>query len=250
MYLFSLVFILLTVFGLFAEIVALQNNRFAAMKTGGAQQMLTWHTAAVMAARYSVGGAEIFANWGPAAGGGPCTIQTDTSPPPPTPLPGTIRCRDYRDLPAPPFQAYLDALNVSATQTINLLPVNYDKANLHFDTIILTDASGTNTRLAVTFIGPAAAVNGSLNVPVAPVGMTTTQLYRQLLRMNVDKFGFGYVINNQLQPASELSDTYGTNNSGSTASGSYTLPPAVVFDATTNPTGPIRSGALALFTPL
>jgi hypothetical protein len=50
MYLFSLLLILLTILGLFTQILAQQNSRFSAMKTGGAQQMLVWHSAVLAAA--------------------------------------------------------------------------------------------------------------------------------------------------------------------------------------------------------
>jgi hypothetical protein len=230
MYLFTLVFILLTVFGIFTEIVALQNNRFAAMRTGGAQQMVAWHASTVTAARHSVGGAAAFPNWGTAVN--PCSIVAGAQ----APIGGMPAvCRDALGVAA----MRLDALVVAAGNTINFLPAGMNANNMLFNTVLATDAGGSNTRLAITFIGPRGAQNA--NAPLAPVGMNTTQLNRQLLRLNVEKTGFGYVVNGQLQPAASPDPT---------VNGIYTLPPALVFNAATNPTGPIRAGDLALFTPL
>lgn len=246
MYLFTLVFILLTIFGVFTEIVALQNNRFAAMRSGGAQQMLSWHAAAVTAARYTAGGTLIYPNWGVA--GTPCTIIASGQVPAPG-MPAV--CPDLR--PGPGNDMLLDGFVIALPantpgNTINLLPVGYN-ANTRFNSVILTDAGGTNTRLAVTFIQP--LVTATASDPIAPVGLNTTQLYRQFLRLGVEKFGFGYVVNNQLQPAASLNDIpVAQGGSGAIVNGIYTLPTALVFNAATNPTGPIRSGALALFTPL
>lgn len=230
MYLFTLVFILLTIFGVFTEIVTLQTNRFAAMRTGGAQQLLAWHAATVTAARFSVGGIAAFPNWGTAAN--PCSIVAGAQ----APIAGMPAvCRDALGVAA----MQLDALVVAAGNTINFLPVGMNANNLRFNTLLATDTGGTNTRLAITFIGPRGAQTS--DTPLAPVGLTTTQLQRQLLRLNVEKTGFGYVVGGQLQPAASPDPA---------VNGIYTLPAALVFNAVTNPTGPIRAGDLALFTPL
>jgi hypothetical protein len=235
MYLFSLVFILLTVLGLFAEIVGLQNSRFAAMRTGGAQQLVEWHGGVVQAGRYSVGGGQVFNQPGNRWGGlAPCTLLA-TGQALAVGMPAA--CPDA----AGANPARLDNLVIAAAappNPVNLLPTNYDPA-IRLNTIIFTDAGGSSTRVAVTFIGPDAAANA--DTPLAPLGMSTSQLYRQLLRLNVDKFSFGYVTGNLLQPAARPD---------AAVSGAYTLPPALVFNAATNPTGPLRPGALALFTPL
>lgn len=230
MYLFTLVFILLTVFGVFTEIVALQNNRFAAMRTGGAQQLVAWHSSTVTAARYSVGGVASFPTWGTAIN--PCSIVAGAQ----APIAGMpVICRDALGVAA----MRLDALVVAAGNTINFLPAGMNANNMQFNTVLATDIGGTNTRLAITFIGPRGAQTS--DTPLAPVGMTTTQLQRQLLRLNVEKTGFGYVVNGQLQP---------TASPDPAVNGIYTLPAALVFNAVTNPAGPIRTGDLALFTPL
>ncbi len=112
MYLFTLVFILLTVFGVFTEIVALQNTRFAAMRTGGAQQLVAWHSSTVTAARYSVGGVASFPTWGTAVN--PCSIVAGAQ----APIAGMpVICRDA--LGVNPMR--LDALVVAAGNTINFI---------------------------------------------------------------------------------------------------------------------------------
>ncbi len=237
MYLFTLVFIFLTIFGVFTQIVTMQNNRFAAMRTSGAQQMLTWHAAAVASARYSRAGTRVFPNWGVAPN--PCTIQAA----PQTLLAGMpLVCLDATSNPMS-LGALIVASPVNAGDTLDMLPPNYD-TNLRFNTVIVTDAGGSNTRLAVTFIGPPASADP--NEPLPPLGLTGGQLYREMLRLNVEKYNFGYMVNNQLQPAAALFDPA----SNTTITGAYTLPAALVFNAATNPTGPMRAGALALFTPL
>lgn len=232
MYLFTLVFIFLTIFGVFTQIVTMQNNRFAAMRTGGAQQMLSWHTAAVAAARYTRAGTPVFPTWGIA--GTPCTIQASAQ----VPLAGMPAVCPDATAASMVLDALLVANPVNAGDTLNMLPVNYD-TNLRFNTVILTDIGGSNTRLAVTFMGPPASADP--NEPLPPLGLTGSQLYRELLRLNVEKYNFGYMVNNQLQPAARPDPA---------VSGAYTLPVALVFNAATNPTGPMRAGALALFTPL
>ncbi len=234
MYLFTLVFIFLTIFGVFTQIVTMQNNRFAAMRTGGAQQMLQWHTAAVASARYNnAAGARVFPTWGVA--GTPCTILASTQA---LGAGMPAACQDVQ-----PAAMQLDALTIALPaltpgNTLNMLPAGYD-TNLRFNTVILTDIGGSNTRLAVTFMGPPASADP--NEPLPPLGLTGGQLYRELLRLNVEKYNFGYMVNNQLQPAARPDPA---------VSGAYTLPAALVFNAVTNPTGPMRAGALALFTPL
>lgn len=233
MYLFTLVFIFLTIFGVFTQIVTMQNNRFAAMRTGGAQQLLTWHTTAVTAARYTLAGARVFPTWGVA--GTPCTILASAQP---LAAGMPAACLDVQ-----PAAMQLDALTIALPaltpgNTLNMLPPNYD-TNLRFNTVIVTDAGGSNTRLAVTFMGPPASADP--NEPLPPLGLTGSQLYRELLRLNVERFNFGYATNGVLQPAARPDPT---------VSGAYTLPAALVFNAVTNPTGPVRTGALVLFTPL
>lgn len=234
MYLFTLVFIFLTIFGVFTQIVTMQNNRFASMRTDSAQQMLLWHTAAVASARYSNSvGAQVFPTWGVA--GTPCTILASTQ------VLGAgmpAACQDVQ-----PAAMQLDALTIALPaltpgNTLNMLPAGYD-TNLRFNTVILTDIGGSNTRLAVTFMGPPASADP--NEPLPPLGLTGGQLYRELLRLNVEKYNFGYMVNNQLQPAARPDPA---------VSGAYTLPATLVFNAVTNPTGPMRTGAIALFTPL
>lgn len=220
MYLFTMVFIFLTIFGVFTEIVTLQNNRFAAMKTGGAQQLVTWHSAVVTAARYTRNGTAVFPTWGTVAN--PCSVMV-TAQVAPAAAPA---CQD-----ALAANAKLDALVIAIgpTVTLNLLPVAYDTVNTRFNSIILTDASGTNSRVAITFIGPAATAD----TPIAPTGMTTSQIYRQLIRSNIDRSSFGYVNANVIQPSAQLDPS---------VSGAYNIPAALV--------GTIPSGAIALFTPL
>jgi len=229
MYLFTMVFIFLTIFGIFTEIVMMQNNRFAAMKTGGAQEMLTWHGAVVSAARYRINSAGnlVFPNWGLA--GTPCTVVASGQIPDAT-MPAT--CQD-----AQPAVARLDSLVVAmpaVLNTHNLLPTNYS-ASTRFNSMIFTSTDGT--RLAATFINPVA---GDPNAVLNPTGLTASQLTRQLIRSGSERFNFGYVVGNQLQPASLLE----TSTPG-VFIGNYTIPAGLIA-----PAGPLVSGAIALFTPL
>lgn len=242
MYLFSLLFILLTILGLFTQILAQQNNRFAAMKTGGAQQMLVWHSAVVAAARYTVGGVQVFNNpapnplpnivWGGAA---PCTVglPPPPAPPPPPPPPPVPACLDANGFP----NSLIALVPITASPTsIRLLPEGYD-TNIAFNSIIFTPV-GTTQRVALTYIGPSLA---GAEQPLDPIGMTASQIFRQLKRSPLDPSLYGYLTNNLLMPSVPMSQTI---------TGAYTVPANLLFNAATNPTGPLRPGALALFTPL
>lgn len=239
MYLFSLLFILLTVIGLFTQIVAQQNNRFAAMKTAGAQQMLVWHGAVVAAARYTVGGVQVFNNpapnplpnivWGGAA---PCVVLGSVSQTPPG---GLTPCPDITGSTSAPSLVSL-TVSTGPNLTVRLLPQGYD-TSIAFNSIIFTPV-GTTQRVALTYIGPSAA---GVEQPLDPIGMTASQIFRQLKRSPLDPTIYGYLTNNVLQPSVPLDPQ---------VTGAYTVPANLLFNAATNPTGPLRSGALALFTPL
>jgi hypothetical protein len=122
------------------------------------------------------------------------------------------------------------------TVNVNLLPEGYD-STIAFNSIIFIPA-GTTQRVAVTFIGPSTA---GAEQPLDPIGMTASQIFRQLKRSPIDPSLYGYLTNNLLMPSVPMSEQ---------VTGAYNVPANLLFDAATNPTGPLRPGALALFTPL
>lgn len=229
MYLFTLVFIFLTIIGIFTEVLTMQNNRVSAREITGASSMLTWHGAAIVAARWSVGGAPSFPSWGVPAT--PCTlIAAGQAAPPLLPAP---ECPDNDGVLG--TNAQLNNLRVAPAITVTtLLPTQYVA---RYNSIMFT---ANNVRLAVTFINPNPA---DANAPLPPTGLTGSQLYRQLRRLNVDPSIYGYVAGSVLQPAA-------APDPATPGSGAYTIPAALVFDAIVNPAGPIMNGAIAVFTPL
>ena len=228
MYLFTLIFIFLTIIGVFTEVLSLQNTRFYAKQITGASMVAVWHNAVVDAARYSVGGNRVFLNWG--AGITACTLRATGAP---AASPQAPDCPDAGGAATP---AVLENLVVAPgpTTVTTLLPPLF---NARFQSVIFTSTNGNNVRLAVTFINPPANAND----PIPPTGYTSSQLFRQLGRLNLDKSTYGYVVGGQLQPASAPAagmGSYGIPN------GAFPTPELM------SPNGPIQNGALALFTPL
>ncbi len=228
MYLFTLIFIFLTIIGVFTEVLTLQNNRFFTRQITGASMIATWHNAVVDAARYNTAaGVRAFPNWG--APGTACTAMATGS----VALLQAPACPDAGGAAA---NALLNNLVIAPGPTppvTTLLPPLF---TARFQSVIFTSTNG-NTRLAVTFINP--PVNANDVVP--PTGYTMSQLFRQLGRLNVDKSAYGYVVGNQLQPAA--SPAAGIGNYG-IPTGAF-APPDLI-----SPNGPIQNGALALFTPI
>ena len=226
MYLFTLIFIFLTIIGVFTEVLTLQNNRFFARQITGASIIATWHNAVVDAARYNnAAGVRAFPNWG--APGTACTVLAAGA----AALPQAPACPDAGGG-APPADAMLNNLVIAPgpTTVTTLLPPMF---SARFQSVIFTTTNGSNTRLAVTFINPPAIANSV----VPPTGYTISQLYRQLGRLNLDKSAYGYVVGNQLQPAATQ-----------VGAGIYSIPTGLPGP---NPDlSVIQNGALALFTPI
>ncbi|MGB4101831.1 MAG: hypothetical protein WBK91_08010 [Alphaproteobacteria bacterium] len=224
MYLFTLIFIFLTIIGVFTEVLSMQNSRFFARQVSGASVIATWHNAVVDAARYrTAANLPAFPNWG--AGGTACTVLATGA----AALPQAAACPDASGA----ADAMLDTL-VIAPGPVTVTTVLPPLFTARFQSVIFTSTTG-NARLAVTFINPPANANDV----VAPTGYTMSQLYRQLGRLNLDKSTYGYVVGTQLQPAAPPA----------AGAGFFGIPngPGPVPDLIA-PTGPIQNGALALFT--
>lgn len=224
MYLFTLIFIFLTIIGVFTEVLSMQNNRFFARQITGASLLATWHNAVVDAARYRAGGVLAFPNWG--APGTACTVLANGAA-------ASAQAPACPDAGGALAAAMLDNLIIAPgpVTVTTLLPPMFAA---RFQSVIFTSPTN-NARLAVTFINPPANANDA----VAPTGYTISQLYRQLGRLNLDKSAYGYVVGTQLQPAAPPLAGAGNYN---ILNGPGPVPDLIA------PTGPIRNGALALFT--
>lgn len=228
MYLFTIVFIFLTIIGVFTEVLSLQNNRFFTRQITGASILATWHNAAVNAAHYSLGGVNVFPNWG--AGTTACTLGATGAPAASLQAPF---CPDAGGALAP---ALLENLVVApATPIATLLPPQF---TARFQTVIFTATNGTNARMVVTFVNPTANASD----PLPPTGYTASQIFRQLGRLNIDKSTYGFVVGNQLQPTASPGAGMGNYSIRNDVS---LVTPDLMF-----PNGPIVNGALVLFTPL
>ncbi|MEJ0063246.1 MAG: hypothetical protein WDO70_08605 [Alphaproteobacteria bacterium] len=234
MYLFTLIFIFVTIVGLFTQVLAMQNTRFIGRQTGGAQQMLAWHSAVVQAARWSIVNppnppAPAFPGWGVTTQN-PCTIYATAQ----VAWPGApAQCIDNSGV--PPALAFVDNLAIDANPLNNvrsLLPAGFAT---RFRSVIFT---ANNTRLVVTFVQPDAT--GDANAILPPVGLTASQLYRQFGRLEVDRGAFGYAVGTRLQPAAAATTT-------DAAGAPVNINGLGVYDI---PGGVVPPGAIALFTPI
>jgi hypothetical protein len=249
MYLFTMLFLLLTIIGIFTQIVSAQNLRFAANKISGAEQMLAWHGAAAKAAQYGFNNFTVFNNptptapfqnivWGDAAGA--CSLLVAGQPD----ITGIVRCRDATNLqPAALDNLQVDPNDLGASRITTLLPAGYNLNNF-FTTIVFSVPTGLSagSRLVMTYLNPNPI---DADAPVQPIGLSTSQIFRQVKKIKYDTNGYGYVVAGVLRPAGQI------NSPGAPALNlSYDLPIGLLFNAATNPTGPVRNGAFVLFTPL
>ena len=227
MYLFALVFIFLTIIGVFTEVLSLQNNRFIGKQIAGASTIETWHFAVVNAARYAIGGTPVFPSWG--AGNAACTVGSTNGIPANFPLQAPL-CIDAS---GNGTAALLDSLLVAPGPTPAVTTMLAPNFVARFQTVIFTSPSPGNTRLAVTFMNPGTNIND----PIPQTGYTMSQLYRQLGRTGMDRSTYGYVVNGQLQPAAT---PIGTAGNYIIPNGPFPTPQLM------SPNGPLQNGAIAL----
>lgn len=208
MYLFTFIFLLITILGLFTHVYALQSARIMGKQTVAAQQMMAWHYGAVTAAKDAANIAFL-----PAHPEG-CRLS-----------PATTKYTGY------PGFTVLGTACPTKIQDIHL-PYNYSIGTLPWETITFKSGS---SQYVVTFVPPLA--DGS--APLQPVGVTGSDLLRQLLRVDSQTPSIGTVTGTDC--ASRLMTP--TTQPSSAVTLSYPVPKLL-------PTCYIPVGSVAIYTQL
>jgi len=187
-YLFTFGFMLICVLGIYTQVYAVQAARMFASQTTIADDMLTWHSAAVEAVEQGVA----------------ASTSAMKSP-------GTTGC----GLTAANGQ-YTTALCSTAYTANHYMPTGYNP-NYNWNSYVYQASTGGQSYV-VTWAPPPSSGNLSDPIQNPPIGINLSDLYTQIRNNpNIPLYGYGIAKNGQLPTPVPVNNTFVT----------YPLPPAV-----------------------
>ena len=197
MYLFTFVMLMLSLLGIYTQVVAIQSAKIFANQTALAQIMATWHTAAVgLAKGDSVIGASSTA----------CSISVVNTG-------GMAACKNASGKPV-----FLPSTFNGTAPTSPLSP-GYNSTQYQWYSAVYQTAAYGGKRLVVTFVLPGAASSSLITQP--SIGISIGELLLEFKKSNFPAGSYG-VVSGQLLTNS-LNSNYPMPTGGAITDGSIAL---------------------------